>query len=1046
MSTISFTKTQDEHQNLCHTPEKKFKHQSHDLLYPWIPNTFFIKPPIAGHFFKKTSHAKPVPQEKQCRFYFMTMKAAIFLLAMILYAGFFGSSYLYANSVQSEERLILFDFSEESIASSEAAPGIRGSDWKVSSGSPAFGYTNAGDWEGSGVPFIQGGGGWGQPNPEEGKYFFFTINTDGSDSFGLNRVAFRYRATGAGPAAFTLSINDETIKTVDIPSNETLFIEETIAFESLDSAVVKIIGWDNESRATSGGGLFQIDDFALYGNVDFGNIPFLSVEPAELTGLSYREGEGGSDPQMITVSGVNLDPSELTLSATPNFQVASQSDGVFSNTLSHPSYSGEELDFWVRLKPGLAPENYTGSLSLITGQTERDVSLSGVVVEPLFLNYSFTGNDPSPAQEPAEAVTSEFQISSGTLNFGTTGTWPGSGVPYAEGNSGWGAEDPADARYFFFEITSEHGYGILLHQISFDYYATAAGPSAVTVEINGNTVASYDVPSGEYLVFQEDLHHLNPSGKVIVAIKGWNNGSRPTSGGGSFRINDVRLDGEMASPYYFANLTGSPGYRMLSLPVSGASYDDLLAPIWTQGLAPHISQQGNTSSGTPNVYSWNLDSQNNHPDNWDEVTDLTAVPSPGSGFLAYIFENDDPENQEATQGFPKELFLHGGQHSAPSGDIDAALNQNPSGWTLLGNPFTQPIQFSMLYEQDQTQNLTDAIYIWDVNNEDENSVPGESGAGSWKSFTVSTGAGELEDGIIAPFQGFFVQNTAEGESRFSFSENAVTTGDFFLGKERKSDKLSLQLGGEGMSNTAWLAFSGSGSVSFTLGDAHQLEPLSGHYCLIAFSKGEKLLDIGHFPFSAEKFDIPVVVDATIAGDYSIKLNHYSVDEEMPLYLEDREKNIAVKIDEGMVYPFEWNVAEKRKKTVKKANTIKKTAIKPVKRELSQQSSHRFVLTNHTTLTLSAAYENLPQGFELKQNYPNPFNPETTIRYHIPVKAPVTLRVYDMLGREIVTLVNKTKQPGVHTAAFDASSLASGIYIYRLEAGEERLTRRMTLVK
>jgi photosystem II stability/assembly factor-like uncharacterized protein len=75
--------------------------------------------------------------------------------------------------------------------------------------------------------------------------------------------------------------------------------------------------------------------------------------------------------------------------------------------------------------------------------------------------------------------------------------------------------------------------------------------------------------------------------------------------------------------------------------------------------------------------------------------------------------------------------------------------------------------------------------------------------------------------------------------------------------------------------------------------------------------------------------------------------------------------------------------------------------------------------------------NLPVGFSLSQNYPNPFNPSTTIRYELPRALQVKLSVYDILGREVSVLVNERREAGVHEVKFDGSSLASGVYFYRL---------------
>jgi hypothetical protein len=85
-------------------------------------------------------------------------------------------------------------------------------------------------------------------------------------------------------------------------------------------------------------------------------------------------------------------------------------------------------------------------------------------------------------------------------------------------------------------------------------------------------------------------------------------------------------------------------------------------------------------------------------------------------------------------------------------------------------------------------------------------------------------------------------------------------------------------------------------------------------------------------------------------------------------------------------------------------------------------------------------------FGLLQNYPNPFNPETTITYTLPFPAPVSLIVFDMLGREAAPLVNETQMTGNHAVRFDGSSLTGGMYACRLTAGSYTRTRRMVLVK
>src|SRR5690606_5091234 len=79
--------------------------------------------------------------------------------------------------------------------------------------------------------------------------------------------------------------------------------------------------------------------------------------------------------------------------------------------------------------------------------------------------------------------------------------------------------------------------------------------------------------------------------------------------------------------------------------------------------------------------------------------------------------------------------------------------------------------------------------------------------------------------------------------------------------------------------------------------------------------------------------------------------------------------------------------------------------------------------------------NSPTKFSLEQNYPNPFNPSTSIQYAIGNRQFVTLKVYDVLGNEVSTLVNEEKPAGSYDVEFNASNLASGIYYYQLKAGD-----------
>jgi hypothetical protein len=89
---------------------------------------------------------------------------------------------------------------------------------------------------------------------------------------------------------------------------------------------------------------------------------------------------------------------------------------------------------------------------------------------------------------------------------------------------------------------------------------------------------------------------------------------------------------------------------------------------------------------------------------------------------------------------------------------------------------------------------------------------------------------------------------------------------------------------------------------------------------------------------------------------------------------------------------------------------------------------------------------IPEKFSLGQNYPNPFNPTTTIGYSLPKASDVTVKVYDILGGEVKTLVSEFKSAGNYNINFDASGLASGVYYYKIQAGDFTEVKKLTLLK
>jgi hypothetical protein len=96
--------------------------------------------------------------------------------------------------------------------------------------------------------------------------------------------------------------------------------------------------------------------------------------------------------------------------------------------------------------------------------------------------------------------------------------------------------------------------------------------------------------------------------------------------------------------------------------------------------------------------------------------------------------------------------------------------------------------------------------------------------------------------------------------------------------------------------------------------------------------------------------------------------------------------------------------------------------------------------------IEVEFDIIPRDFVLHQNFPNPFNPSTTIKYAVPKTSSVSIKVYDLTGQEIATLVNEVKEAGTYELKFYASNLASGVYIYRMIAGDFSSVKKMNVLK
>src|SRR5437773_2956585 len=102
--------------------------------------------------------------------------------------------------------------------------------------------------------------------------------------------------------------------------------------------------------------------------------------------------------------------------------------------------------------------------------------------------------------------------------------------------------------------------------------------------------------------------------------------------------------------------------------------------------------------------------------------------------------------------------------------------------------------------------------------------------------------------------------------------------------------------------------------------------------------------------------------------------------------------------------------------------------------------------NDTLVGISNNNNQVPNSYKLEQNYPNPFNPGTEISFAIPKSGLVELKIYDIVGREVATILNENRPAGNYKVQFNASAFASGVYFYTLKSGDFTDTKKMVLIK
>lgn len=461
-------------------------------------------------------------------------------------------------------------------------------------------------------------------------------------------------------------------------------------------------------------------------------------------------------------------------------------------------------------------------------------------------------------------------------------------------------------------------------------------------------------------------------------------------------------------------ISGEAGWRMLSLPVEDVPVSVLAGQNLVQGITgsnAFYNDGGDYESFDSNLY-YTLDAGE-----WQEPADFNYTFLSGQGFIWYMFHNDDNNSVS----LPFNLGVTG---KGANSNVTIAMN---TGWdfTLIGNPFLGDLNTN---DVSGWGNLQATAQTWD---------PSLGGAGGGTNgFVTVTNA--------TPFTGFIVESDG-GAGDITIPITAVT----FSNEDAEKRSITLNLNGENehevivQDNTTSVVFRDGATHGWDIYDATKLVPLLSSYATLGFvgeRAGEervKVIDSRPFELS-EYLELPVALNVfNFGGSFEVSANLDNVPDDWSILLLDNEngESVDLRIES---YVFEHNMDAQQVQTIE-SKMPDNLMMNP------QEAIGRFTLLIDPQTT-SAPSPELPQELRLSQNYPNPFNPTTQIAFELPETTDVVLEVYNIQGQRVAVLLSGQQQAGKHSVTFDAAHLSSGVYIYRLMAGGQTLTKKMTLVK
>ena len=473
--------------------------------------------------------------------------------------------------------------------------------------------------------------------------------------------------------------------------------------------------------------------------------------------------------------------------------------------------------------------------------------------------------------------------------------------------------------------------------------------------------------------------------------------------------------------YRSVSISGNSGFRMMSSPVAGQIYSDLLAELWTQGMTG-----ADVTDGTANVWTLNVASQS-----WTALTDISgsgsgASQTAGTGFLIYVFDDTD---WDGDSDLPVSLSVSGSENSS-----SASLGSIADGeYGLAGNPYAATIDWDLVSKTA----VATTISVWDDANSD------------WKTYNSSGQSGDLSGGHIEPFQGFWIQASGgTGSITIETTDRCLSSGTFY--RTLDGDNMGLMVfsasSSDGHSSSNYLSFFEGGTIGVDDGESELLLPFQASSRIVTISVVDgDAHKISSFPYDYEgtifvPFDVMhLTLDETSyvteAGEVNLSWNLDKLPDHISMILTDNITGSETYLDYESEYVF----------TTEPKGSFSATYDGPI---------GTYPVVGEPRFTLSVTYgalgqnddATLPSDFALHPVYPNPFNPSATISFDIPDVSLVALNVYDVKGALVETLLQENMKPGKHYYNWEPQGLSSGVYFMKLTTANQTFTQKVTYIK